>query len=88
LGIAPIDSGKTSMIIQCKHTQGGTRIGRGAVEEVLRADIYYPELPAPRRLVVVSNGIFDKAAIALASSSGVKLFDRSDVSQGLYFDSL
>ncbi len=80
IALAPKTSSLPNLILQCKHTQSPSRlIGKGAVEEVLRAANRYG-LPDPIKLAVVTNAAgFSRGSRRLAKKKSVMIIDRGSV---------
>lgn len=77
IALAPKNSGKCNLIIQCKHTQGTQPCSKDAVLEIVNSLEHYQDLPRPFKAVVVTNAHgFTKSAVEIASKKSVILVDR------------
>ena len=78
-GIAiPREPNKPAILIQCKHTQGGRRIGVAAVDEIITAQRSYSDQYPGADLMVVTNAKgFDNSAKNKAKKNNVRLISRN-----------
>ena len=75
-GIAKDPKSGATIILQCKHTQKGSAVGPGAIEEMLNARSAYME-PKAQLIAVTNAPSFTKPAAQVAKSCGAVLVDRS-----------
>lgn len=78
-GIAiPREPNKPAILIQCKHTQGGRRIGIAAVDEIITAQQSYSDQYPGADLMVVTNAKgFENSAKNKAKKNNVRLISRN-----------
>lgn len=74
---------ESAHLVQAKHSGIGSRLGKGAMEEVLRSKSHYVKNHNNVKYSVITNRYFSREAIYFADDNGIEIVDRNNLQRFL-----